>query len=502
MAMKRITKRWLFNSFGVILIILLAIEVVAAFGIKSYYYNSVRQAVNSRASAVSSALVRYSEDITLDYQAEVRNLVENFEDKNLMELMAIDGSGKVILTSSGFEPGVTGPMQDYEAAKRTGTAMQLTTVRRRPSVAATGEFVGDLGGENVMAITMMSPVEDSEFSAVRFVVSLTEVDAQVFKMICVITLVVVGILCFVGFSSSYFINSIVTPVDAMGKTAKRIAQGDFDIRLEKKNNDEIGDLCDAINYMAKELSTSEKMKNDFISSVSHELRTPLTAIKGWGETLVDTTDKVTIEKGMGVILKETDRLSTMVEELLDFSRMQSGRLTLVMDKIDIIAELGEAYLMFTQRAMREGMTILYDEPEEFIPVIGDKNRLRQVFINIIDNAIKYSDSGATITLSVNHEGSHVNIYISDTGCGIKEQDLLMVKNKFYKGNSTRRGSGIGLAVADEIVNMHSGTLLLKSTEGVGTTVTISLPVANKKTEDALMKSLPQSGGDGAQEDAL
>lgn len=502
MAMKRITKRWLFNSFGVILIILLAIEVAAAFGIKSYYYNSVRQAVNSRASAVSSALVRYSEDITLDYQAEVRNLVENFEDKNLMELMAIDGSGKVILTSSGFEPGVTGPMEDYEAAKRTGTAMQLTTVRRRPSVAITGEFVGDLGGENVMAITMMSPVEDSEFSAVRFVVSLTEVDAQVFKMICVITLVVVGILCFVGFSSSYFINSIVTPVDAMGKTAKRIAQGDFDIRLEKKNNDEIGDLCDAINYMAKELSTSEKMKNDFISSVSHELRTPLTAIKGWGETLVDTTDKVTIEKGMGVILKETDRLSTMVEELLDFSRMQSGRLTLVMDKIDIIAELGEAYLMFTQRAMREGMTILYDEPEEFIPVIGDKNRLRQVFINIIDNAIKYSDSGATITLSVNHEGSHVNIYISDTGCGIKEQDLLMVKNKFYKGNSTRRGSGIGLAVADEIVNMHSGTLLLKSTEGVGTTVTISLPVANKKTEDALMKSLPQSGGDGAQEDAL
>lgn len=502
MAMRRITKRWLFNSFGVILIILLAIEVVAAFGIKSYYYNSVRQAVNSRASAVSSALVRYSEDITLDYQAEVRNLVENFEDKNLMELMAIDGSGKVILTSSGFEPGVTGPMEDYEAAKRTVNAALLTTATRRPAVTATGEFVGDLGDENVMAITMMSPVEDSEFSAVRFVVSLTEVDAQIFKMICVITLVVVGILCFVGFSSSYFINSIVTPVDAMGKTAKRIAQGHFDTRLEKKNNDEIGDLCDAINYMAKELSASEQMKNDFISSVSHELRTPLTAIKGWGETLVDTTDKVTIEKGMGVILKETDRLSSMVEELLDFSRMQSGRLTLVMDKIDIIAELGEAYLMFTQRAMREGMTILYDEPEEFIPVIGDKNRLRQVFINIIDNAIKYSDSGATITLSVNHEGSHVNIYISDTGCGINEQDLLMVKNKFYKGNSTRRGSGIGLAVADEIVKMHSGSLLLESTEGVGTTVTISLPIANKKTEDALMKSLPQNDDDGAQESAF
>ncbi|MEG1428778.1 MAG: HAMP domain-containing sensor histidine kinase, partial [Hydrogenoanaerobacterium sp.] len=248
-----------------------------------------------------------------------------------------------------------------------------------------------------------------------------------------------------------------------------------------KNNDEIGDLCEAINNMAGELSTNEKMKNDFISSVSHELRTPLTAIKGWGETLVDTTDKETIEKGMGVILKETDRLSSMVEELLDFSRMQSGRLTLVMDKIDIIAELGEAYLMFTQRAMREGMTIYYDEPEGFIPVIGDKNRLRQVFINIIDNAIKYSDSDAKITISVKSDDNIVNIIISDTGCGIKEEDVPMVKKKFYKGNSTRRGSGIGLAVADEIVQMHGGTLGLESTEGKGTTVTISLPIAGKNT---------------------
>lgn len=502
MAMKRITKRWLFNSFGVILIILLAIECATAVGIKSYYYNSVRQAINSRASAISSSLVRYSEDITLDYQAEVRNLVENFDDKNLMELMAIDGTGKVILTSSGFEPGESLQMPDYESAKRRSQQVPLNEVRRSATSSATGEFVGRMDAENMMAFTMMAPVKDSEFEAIRFVVSLTEVDSEIFKMICALTLVMIGILCFVGFSSSYFINSIVIPVDEMGKTAKRIAQGDFNTRLEKKNNDEIGDLCEAINYMAKELSTSEKMKNDFISSVSHELRTPLTAIRGWGETLVDTTDKETIEKGMGVILKEADRLSTMVEELLDFSRMQSGRLTLIFDRIDVIAELGEAYLMFTQRAMREGMTIVYDEPEEFLPVIGDKNRLRQVFINIIDNAIKYSDSGATITISVTCDGAYVYIAISDTGCGIKEQDLPMVKNKFYKGNSTRRGSGIGLAVADEIVSRHMGSLTVDSAENIGTTVTISLPIATKKTEDALMKSLPQSGGDTAQENAL
>lgn len=476
MAIKRITKRWLFNSFGVILIILLVIELAAAVGIKSYYYNSVTSSIKSRASVMSSSLLKYSEDITTDYRAQVRNLVENFEDKEKMELMAIDSNGSVILTSSGFRPTGTILMPDYSDA-----------LSRAKATAAGGglifgEYTGTLNmGEKVMAITMISPVKDNEFSALRFVVSLTRVDKQIFQFICVITLLIVGILCFVGFSSSYFINSIVTPVGEIGVTAKRIAQGDFAARLEAKNNDEIGDLCEAINNMAGELSTNEKMKNDFISSVSHELRTPLTAIKGWGETLVDTTDKETIEKGMGVILKETDRLSSMVEELLDFSRMQSGRLTLVMDKIDIIAELGEAYLMFTQRAMREGMTIYYDEPEGFIPVIGDKNRLRQVFINIIDNAIKYSDSDAKITISVKNDDNIVNIIISDTGCGIKEEYVPMVKKKFYKGNSTRRGSGIGLAVADEIVQMHGGTLGLESTEGKGTTVTISLPIAGKNT---------------------
>lgn len=477
MAMKRITKRWLLNSFGVILIILLAIEIAAAVGIRGFYYNSVSSAIKSRASVMSGSLVRYSEDITVDYQAEVRNLVENFEDKEKMELMAIDGAGNVILTSSGFEPKSKIDMPDYEDAKAKASSATFT------GAAAPGEFIGKLGSEKVMAITMISPVKDSEFAALRFVVSLSKVDKQIYEMIGIITLVVVGIICFVGFSSSYFINSIVIPVGDIGKTAKKIAQGDFETRLEKKNDDEIGDLCEVINYMASELAASEKMKNDFISSVSHELRTPLTAIKGWGETLMDSSDKDTIEKGMRVILKETDRLSTMVEELLDFSRMQSGRLTLMLDRIDIIAELGEAYLMFTQRAMREGMTITYDEPEDFIPVLGDKNRLRQVFINIIDNAIKYSDSGDVIAIKVYKDGAMVHIVISDTGCGIKAQDLPMVKSKFYKGNSTRRGSGIGLAVADEIIKMHSGTLELISEEGMGTTVEISLPIAAKKTEE-------------------
>jgi signal transduction histidine kinase len=231
--------------------------------------------------------------------------------------------------------------------------------------------------------------------------------------------------------------------------------------------------------MADELSNAEAMKNEFISSVSHELRTPLTAIKGWAETLmVDGGENPdTMKKGVGVIVNETERLSQMVEELLDFSRMQNGHFTLRSATMDILAELGDAVLIYSDKAKREQIQIIYNDPEMLPFVFGDKNRIRQVFINIIDNAVKYSSPGDTVTINASQKGDSVVVAVTDTGCGIKKTDLAKVKTKFYKANHTRRGSGIGLAVADEIISMHGGSLDITSPgEGKGTTVTIKLPI--------------------------
>jgi len=469
LAVKRITKRWLINSLGIILIILILLEIVLAFGIKNYYYNTVEQAINARASTISSLLSRYADDTSANFNAQLRKTVEDFDDKDKMELMAIDANRIITITSSGFQPEQTA-MPDYDYAIQQGLDR--------------GVFRGFLNGENVMAVTILPFKNQQEPVALRFVVSLTLVDNQIYLYILFSTLVGVAIIFFVVMSSSYFINSIVIPVGDIGKTARRIAQGDFDVRLQKKNEDEIGELCDVINYMAEELANTEKIKNDFISSVSHELRTPLTAIKGWGETIMysEDIDRETLKKGMRVIVNESERLSSMVEELLDFSRMQSGRLKVVMGKLDLLAELGDAVIMFAERANREGKKLIYEEPDIMMPVMGDKNRLRQVFVNIIDNALKYSDAGDTVEIIAYSSESEAVILIKDTGCGISEADLPKVKVKFYKANATRRGSGIGLAVADEIIKLHSGTLNITSKEGKGTTVEIRLPL-KKKSED-------------------
>lgn len=472
MAVNKLTKRWLYNSFGVILVIVISLVVGFAFGVRSLYYSNVRQLVMVQAGSVNNQLVRLSEDSSADFQSQVRKMLESFEQKDKMEVMAVDVSGEITQTSSGFEPQEQMYMPDYLEAQQSNDKI--------------GEYIGVINGENVLAVTMMSPVTGQNLSAVRFAVSLTNIDRQIVLLIMIITLIGMAIMFFVIMSSSYFINSIILPVGEVGETAKLIAQGDFNARLEKKNDDEIGDLCDTINNMAQELGVAEQMKNEFISSVSHELRTPLTAIKGWGETLESSPnlDTEILKKGMHVILSETERLSGMVEELLDFSRMQSGRMRLTLEKLDIVAELSDAVLMYSQRAASDQISLLYDEPEDIVMVEGDRNRLRQVFVNVLDNALKYSDPGGTVMVGGRRRGDTFVVTIADKGKGIAPEDLPNIKDKFYKGKASRRGSGIGLAVAEEIVSMHHGSLDITSQLDAGTTVAISLPIF-KKTGDII-----------------
>ncbi len=459
-----ISRRWLRNSLSVILIIVVTLILTLSFVVRGYVYNGIQQAINGRSGELTNVFADYGRKSAREFSTAARNYVENFPNKESMELMVFNSNGKIIITSVGFAPDQTQPMPDYKLALN--------------DAGGYGTWTGKLtSGEKVMAVTRVMRNDDGNFvGAIRYVVSLQEADRQVALVVGALVLAGLLVILFVIISSYYFMNSIISPIKEIGATAKRIAQGDFKARIHKRNDDEIGQLCDTINEMADELGAAEKMKNDFISSVSHELRTPLTAIKGWAETMQGGgMDKETYDRGMSIIIHESERLSGIVEELLDFSRMQSGRMTLTMDKIDILAELGEAVYMFSERAKLEHKFLLYEEPEILSPVLGDINRLRQVFVNIIDNALKYTSEGGTISVTAAEADNYIRVVISDNGCGIPAEHLPKVKKKFYKANQTIRGSGIGLALADEIMQLHSGSLEIESHEGVGTAVTIVIP---------------------------
>ena len=463
-----ITRRWILNNLVLVFLVLLVLDFAFMYAIQNYYYGASRQYLTTKATSVSSVLNRYAQDADTNFSSEMRSTIENFSDKDKMELMAINARGRVILTSSGFSQEEDTAMPDYEQAMEDGS----------------GYWVGKVNGETMMAVSVDISDVSTDYNAIRVVASLEQIQGVVHTCAIAVGAVCCGVLLLLVVTGVYFIRSIIRPIKQISATTKKFAKGDFSVRIDSQSHDEIGDLCASINQMADELSNTENMKNEFISSVSHELRTPLTAIKGWAETMCMDTDPDTIQRGVHVIVNETERLSEMVEELLDFSRMQSGRFSLQCATMDILAELGDAVLIYEEKARKENIRIIYQEPEMLPFVYGDKNRIRQVFINVIDNAIKYSNPGSTITVSAEEVGNMIQVTVTDNGVGISEADLPHVKTKFFKANHTRRGSGIGLAVADEIISMHGGRLDITSELNVGTNVTITLPVEPQRRSSA------------------
>ncbi|MBR5976973.1 MAG: HAMP domain-containing histidine kinase, partial [Clostridia bacterium] len=369
---------------------------------------------------------------------------------------------------------------DYEAALKSDT--------RTATYTGTNPY-----GESIASQTFLLPTSNGEETgAVRYIISLQKLEAQQGKLLILIFFIFLILVLIIVISGILFIDSIIKPVNEINKIATRVAEGDLTARAPPQHyEDEISELANNINYMVEEISSSDKMKNDFISTVSHEMKTPLTAIKGWGETLLDVgdADPELTRRGIEVIINESGRLTNVVNDLLDLSRIVNGRLTLRTDRIDALAELDETIFVFKERSMREGIELVYNAPHNPAPMVGDADRLKQVFVNILDNAFKYNEQGGKVTVSAEilpgeENTATLKIVVEDTGCGISEEDLPRVKQKFYKSNISVKGSGIGLAVCDEIVSMHNGTLDIASVLGEGTTVTVTLPIEYAVEEEA------------------
>ena len=466
-----ITNRWLRGSLFLTVLLVLLVESMFVYNFSRSYYNSVQQTMMRRFSSINGQLKMYTGDTAQKTAANrsvaLRRMVEQFADKDKYEFMLLDGYGGVIASSSGTGADGIVVQDDFNKAQDAPDGVGVAIYRTA-------------SGETVMAVCSLVPYAAEDVAAMRLVTSLTLVQAQLKSVFIISLIVVAAILGFTVASGLYFVRGIVVPLGQVERIAASIARGELDVRLPVTGDerDEVDRLRGTINQMAEGLEETEKMKNEFISSVSHELRTPLTSIRGWVETLRtldDPTDE-NYRKGLEIINNETARLYNMVEELLDFSRLQNGRLKMECHPLDLVAELTDAVLFCEARIQREGLLLAYTEPEEMIPVYADPDRLRQVFINILDNAIKYSAPGGRITVKIWQGEYKAFIEIIDQGRGIPPEDLENVKTKFYKGSNSVRGSGIGLALVDSIMTALDGTMDLKSTLGRGTVVTLGLPI--------------------------
>ena len=463
-------RRWLVSSLGPIFLVALLVAVTFCAAMVNYYYNMMEDGLRTRATHASDYFTSYSMTSYTEFYQSAHSFTREFAEKDRLEVQFIGDSGKIITSSYGLTSGLSPGTPDITGALQAG---EITPYRG----------LDPNTGEHIMSVSAPLTFNGRVRGVMRYTTSMSGVQREIKFTVALAAGVVFACIALVYISNMVFINNVVKPVAEVTETAKRIAGGSYGVQIESHYRDEVGQLVDAINNMSTQIGKSEKIKSEFISSVSHELRTPLTAINGWGETLLEMEqagggDPVLRGRGVSIMLKESRRLTSMVEELLDFSRMQDGRFTLSIEQVDLQAEFEDAIYTYRELFKDEGIELHYQECEEFFaPIPADPERLKQVFCNVLDNAAKHGGAGKRIDAALCGRGSAIEITVRDYGPGIPENELPFVKQKFYKGSSKARGSGIGLAVCDEIIHLHGGTFELGNAPGGGCVVTITLPVA-------------------------
>lgn len=453
--------------FTIIIITIALFEGLFIFYIQNYYYDSVKQSLANHAAYTKDTYTTIGNESS-SFEYKVNNIIEKekLRANSKYAVQIIDKDKNLIIDQYGFRTNEKVDYEDVDNALRDSSNLTPYTYRITDT------------NEHLMSISVPLKVNNVIEGVVRYTVTLNAIDKTIFKLVLGLILAGVFILLITISISLRFAETLIQPLRELKEFANELAHGNYNIKLKNKKirNDEIGDLAQTFEHMATEIDKTRRLKEEFISSISHELRTPLTSIKGWSETLgYENITRDELDLGLGIIQDETERLIKLVEELLDFSRLSSDRIRLQVDIVDVEALAKGVVNQLKVKAIENNIKLLSKfEVADLNPIQGDKNRLRQVLINLIQNAIKFTPPEGEIDVIVSQDGEFTTIKVKDTGSGIKKENLEKVLDKFFQEDINKSGSGLGLAISNEIVKLHGGKMKIESEKDVGTTITFTL----------------------------
>lgn len=457
-------RRVIFRFMAVILLTLLLVEAIFFIGVYRYYYYGIAQRLTSHAEISTAFYNKYNDDLQGSIKRKAQDIIKSFAYPGTY-LELLDRQGTLIISSNGFNGKNRVPLSKQVLDGETDSHID-----RMPGT-----------GERVLFVE--SPLKNGgqTVAILRYTTSLAAVDRTVQSIVAIALMSGFFVLVFVFLLSLKLANSIVNPLKDIINISSEMAKGQFGIRMDETYEKELGELARTLNYMADEIVKNDRLKNEFISSISHELRTPLTAIKGWAETMYvgEQLSKEEMNQGIGIIRAETNRMIMLVEELLDFSKFMANRVQLYREDVRIDRLVEEVALEFKMKAEEKQCTIAVHGLQP-VTIFVDELRLKQVLINIVDNAIKFSHQGGEVTVSLDESAADVVVKVSDRGCGIAADHLPHLTKSFYQVAPHGAGAGIGLAISDEIVRLHGGTLHIASIYGEGTCVSLQIPRTDKR----------------------
>ncbi|MDU4892151.1 MAG: HAMP domain-containing sensor histidine kinase [Clostridium sp.] len=454
------------SSYIIIITITVIIIQIILYGmIRSYYYKNLRESIEGQIKISSDFYNTYLSGDSL--KENIFNNRDMFWSNTTCRVQVIDLEGRVIMDSSG-----------YIDNKPVTTPEVTDALKKIPSTSSKIYTNTDFKDGTINAATSLY-YDTSVGGVLRFSASTAPVEMVIRKFTYMILGFGALVIAIASTVSLFIANSLMKPLNLVCRGAEKMARGNFKEAIPKYSRDEVGKLAETLNFMSDEIQKNERLKNEFISSISHELRTPLTSIKGWAIILEssDLKDKDEVMEGLKIIEEEVGRLTYLVEELLDFSKLSSGKITLSKEMTNVeefcLGILKQLEPRFESKVIDVNFNSNTSNKIEL-----DRNRMKQVLINVLDNSIKFSPKKSRIKFDLSEDKEWIKLIIEDEGYGISRQDLPHVKEKFYKGRNVNSSNGIGLSICDEIIGLHGGRFEIESELGEGTKVTISLPRRN------------------------
>ncbi|PYI53394.1 sensor histidine kinase [Paenibacillus flagellatus] len=304
----------------------------------------------------------------------------------------------------------------------------------------------------------------------------------------------IGILLMAFVICAYLLVRVITrrillPLKELNAAAEQIMNGNLDVEIRNRYHDEMGRFCSAFDVMRARLKESldrqaayERSRNELIANISHDLRTPITSIRGYVEGLQDgiARDEQKVARYLTVIKNKTDLLDRLIEDLFQFSQLESGQLVMDIREQDSREFLEAMIAPFEMELHDTAIVLNVERPFPSRPIQVDRDRMAQVFENIIENAKKYAGNSAEVTISTRDEADCIRIVIRDNGIGISEEDTPYLFERFYRGEKSRSrafgGAGLGLAICKRIVEEHGGHIGVQSKPGSGAEFFLTLPV--------------------------
>lgn len=467
------TIRWklIVSSLLAIGIPLMVFAYAMAALLWNFYRGNLEKELQSKAHLIAEACSPVLSPHTPDDPRTLRGMVQQWQTHSDVRVTITNADGIIEAAST---PGDVG--NPVDSRRRPGlrealSGLENSTIWKNPQ----------FGNQDTMYVNVPVREENRIIGAVRVAYTLTQIQERIGKIRTLLFTSVAVYAALIVALTFWLANSIAAPLEALTGDAQRLARGELSHRIHLKGTEEVNQLGQTLNQMSERLEQLEGLRRQYVSDVSHELRTPLASIRGMAETLLEhgETDPELRGRYLPRIIAQTDRLARLASQLLDLAQIESGNLVNFFAPTSMAAVIEEATHTCSERANERGVQLVVTVADDLPQIIADRDRLVQVFLNLVDNAVRYTPAGGRVQVSAQAAGSKITVAVEDTGSGIPAEHLPHLFERFYRVDRARTlrsgGTGLGLSIVEQIVKAHGGTIRVTSEEGKGTRFDLTLP---------------------------